>query len=278
MSGDNVTSADNQQETLYYFSGFLTGEGSVSVIMASNTKQRTGFYFTPDITISNADIALLKEVNRIMGDGNGVLSPIKGGYNLSFRGKKKVKTVLAFLERYPPLCGNLIQEKLHLMRTAMMILSQKEGRNTRLAGEEKKIERIRMLLKKLKKTGRAKEVPISHKATRNEIGHFLAGIVDAEGSMGLRRCGTYMQPYFSVAMKEEAVIDLFKRFFQIGHIYYRPASNLFHFETGKRADVSLLCDTFLQTYPVKLQKNTDRLLKLQRTLNDYTPNPRHASG
>lgn len=278
MSGDKVTSADNQQETLYYFSGFLTGEGSVSVIRASNTKQRTGFYFTPDITVSNADIALLKEVNRVLGKGSGVLSPIKGGYNLSFRGKKKVEAVLAFLERYPPICGNLIQEKLHLMHTAMTILSQKKGRNTRLQGEEKKIERIRMLLKKLKKTGQAKNVPILQKATRSEIGYFLAGVVDAEGSMGLRKCGTYMQPYFSVAMKEKAVIDLFKRFFQIGHVYYRPASNLFHFETGKRADVALLCETFLRIYPVKLQKNIDRLIKLQRTLNDYTPNPRHHVG
>lgn len=272
MSGDNVTGADNQQETLFYFSGFLTGEGSISIIRASNTKQRAGFYFTPDITISNADIALLKEANQIFGKSFGIISPIKGGYNLSFRGKKKVNDVLAFLEKYPPLCGDLIQEKLRLMRTAIEILSEKEGKNTRVHGEEKKIEHIRMLLKKLKKTGRAKKGLISYRATRDEIGHFLAGIVDAEGSMGLRKCGTYMQPYFSVAMKEKAIIDLFSRFFQIGHVYYRPTSNLFHFETGKRANVSFLCDTFLRIYPVKLQKNTDRLLKLQRTLNDYTPN------
>jgi hypothetical protein len=274
MSGDNVASADNQQETLYYFSGFLTGEGSVSIIRATNTKGRPGFYFTPDITISNADIALLRETNRNLGKSSGVISPIKGGYNLSFRGKRKVKDILEFLDRFPPICGNLIQEKLTLMKSAMTILSQKEGRNTRLQEEEKKIERIRMKLKNLKKTGYAKHVPISKSITQKEIGYFLAGVVDAEGSMGLRKCGTYFQPYFSVAMKEKAVIDLFKRFFKIGHIYYRPASNLFHYETGKKADISFLCDTFLRKYPVKIQKNTNRLIKLQRTLNDYTPNPR----
>ena len=64
MSGKKVTSADNQQETLYYFSGFLAGEGSISIIKANNTKGRSGYYYTTDITISNADKSLLKEMNR----------------------------------------------------------------------------------------------------------------------------------------------------------------------------------------------------------------------
>ena len=82
MSGDNVASeADNQQETLYYFSGFFTGEGSISLIRAKNKKGGTGFYYTPDITISNADLNLLKKMNRTIALNRGVVTPIKGGYN-----------------------------------------------------------------------------------------------------------------------------------------------------------------------------------------------------
>ena len=100
MSGKKVTSADNQQETHYYFSGFLAGEGSISIIKASNTKGRSGYYFTPDITISNADQSLLEEIDHVIGKSRGVISVIKGGFNLSFRGKDKVEIVLTFLNSY----------------------------------------------------------------------------------------------------------------------------------------------------------------------------------
>lgn len=268
MSGNNVTSADNQQETLYYFSGFLTGEGSISLIKASNTKGRTGFYYTPDITISNADRDLLKTANQIMAKGRGIITPIKGGYNLSIRGKEKVKIVLAFLERYPPICGDLIHEKLDLLIRAVEILSLKEGKNKRQVGEEEKVESIRVRLREIKKTAQAKSYIHTREMNRDEIGFFLSGLVDAEGSMGMRRCGARFQPFFSVAMREKAVIDLFREYIGFGNIYYRPVSKLYHFETGKREYVKRLCSYFLQTYPVRLKKNQDRLLQLQRILND----------
>lgn len=63
MPTDNASSADNQQETVqvpYFFTGFCCGEISCSLLRLSNRKSKTGgVYYTPDITITNADYSLL---------------------------------------------------------------------------------------------------------------------------------------------------------------------------------------------------------------------------
>lgn len=273
MSGDKVTSAVNQQETLYYFSGFLAGEGSISIIRATNKKGGTGFYFTPDITVSNSDLKLLKDFNRTIAKNIGVISSIKGGYNLSFRGREKVKTVLNFLKDYPLISGDLVNEKLLLLKKAIAILSKKGNSNRRFLKEEEKIEKLRDKLRKIKITAKvSKSFPLK-RANREKMGFFLAGIVDAEGSMGVRKCGKRLQPYFCVLMREGKIIKLLKKFFGFGNLYYRPAEKLFHFETAKRENILKLCDTFLRKYPLKLLKNRNKLENLQRSLNDHTHNP-----
>lgn len=277
MSGDKMTSADNQQETLYYFSGFLTGEGSISLIKATNKKGGTGFYYTPDLTISNSDLTLLKKINWIVAEGRGVITAIKGGYNLSFRGKEKVKTILSFLDKYPPIAGDLIRNKIFLLKMAISILSKKQNRNKRLLNEEIKIEKLRDRLKEIKKKAKINRNFCNVPFNRKEIGYFLAGIVDAEGSMGWRKSGNRRQPYFCVLMREEAIINLFRKHFGFGQKYYRPVEKLFHFETGKRENVLELCNFFLDKYPVRLQKNIERMRDLQRILNDYTPRSDAAS-
>jgi len=271
MSGDKMTSADNQQETLYYYVGFLTGEGSLSLIKATSKKGGTGFYYTPDLTISNSDLSLLKEINQIVADGRGVITSIKGGYNLSIRGKEKVKTVLCFLSKYPPLSGDLIREKIFLLRKSISILSKKKNRNKRFKNEEEKIEKIRERFREVKRTAKANKHFSNRRSNKRKIGYFLAGIVDAEGSMGLKKSRNRQQPYFCVLMREEAIIDLFQKYFGFGQKYYRLKEKLFHFETTKRKNVKLLCEFFLKEYPVKISKNKERLKKLQWFLNDYTP-------
>lgn len=272
MSGENVTNeADNQQETLYYYSGFLSGEGSISLIRATNRKGGTGFYYTPDVTISNADLHLLKKMNQVVVLGKGVTTPIKGGYNLSIRGKEKVKLVISFIDKYPPIAGDLIRDKISILKSAISILSKKQNRNKRLRNEEKKIEKLRERLRKIRKETKAKRIFLDVSANRREIGYFLAGIVDAEGSMGWRKSGNRMQPYFCVLMKEEAIINLFLKYFGFGRKYYRIKEKIFHFETGKKVNVLKLCNFFLETCPVRLNKNIGRMRNLQRILNDYTP-------
>lgn len=256
---------------MYYYCGFMVGECSICLIKAKHGNGGSGFYFTPDFTVSNADLILLKKINRVVADGGGIITPIKGGYNLSFRGKGKVQSVLMFFDRYPPICGDMIQEKLLYLRQAMNILLQKKNCNVRLPDEITMIEALRQKLKELKKNGKAGSNFPKKIISRSLTGHFLSGIVDAEGSMGFRKCGKYYQPYFTVAMREEAIIDLFQEFFGFGSKYYRPAQKLYQFETGRREYVSKLAECFLHTYPIMLSRNQKRLQKLQRILNDYTP-------
>lgn len=263
MSGNKVISADNQQETLYYFTGFLTGEGSISLIKATNKKGGSGFYYTPDLTISNADLNLLKEVNRIVAENRGVISSIKGGYNLSIRGKEKVKITLTFLKNFRPVAGNLIREKLKILAKGISILEKKTDRS--------RVEKLRKRLREIKKTAKANRNFSQLKLNRKKIGHFLAGIVDAEGSMGWRKSGDRLQSYFCVLMREETIVDLFQKYFNFGQKYYRPAEKLFHFETGKKENVLRLANFFLDECPVRLSKNIGRLENLQRILNDYMP-------
>ncbi len=266
MSGDNVSSADNQQGTLYYyFTGFIVGESSVSIIKATNKGTGQGFYFALDLTVSNADLILLKELNQVVACEKGIISPIKGGYNLSIRGKEKIKPALSFLNRFPPPAGDLFKEKLNILKKALELLSVK---NYKI----EEVEKLRQRLKDIKITAKAvKHFPVIFDV--RSVGYFLSGIVDAEGSMGWRRSGNRQQPYFCVLMREEAIIDLFIKQFGFGHKYYRPKEKLYHFETGKREDVAKLADYFLNKFPVKLAKNRQRLENLQRILNDYMPSP-----
>ncbi|PIZ24149.1 hypothetical protein COY48_04595 [Candidatus Collierbacteria bacterium CG_4_10_14_0_8_um_filter_43_86] len=86
--------AENQQETSknFYYSGFSVGELSCSILKLHNRKSKNGgIYYTPDLTISNADKKLLQDIDKVCGNNLGVITKIKGGFNLSFRGKKKVK-------------------------------------------------------------------------------------------------------------------------------------------------------------------------------------------
>jgi hypothetical protein len=278
MSGDKSSSADNQQETMYYFSGFFSGEGSISIIRATNKNGGSGFYYTPDMTISNADSILLKQINQTIFCNKGVMTPIKGGYNLSLRGKNKVIIFLDFLKKYPPLAGDLIREKLALIKKAVAILLKKGNRNKRFSGEIESIEHIRQRLRVIKKTAQAKVNLSVMRSNRAQKGFFLSGVVDAEGSMGFRKCGKRMQPYFSVAMKDKAIIDLLYAFVGIGNIYYRPPTKLFHFETAKRENIRKLCHMFLYEFPVQLSKNRKRLESIYRILNDYTRDPRQKVG
>ena len=115
----NASSADNPQEMLksnYYFSGFLAGEMSCSIIKATN-KNPKGFYYAVDLTVTNADTNLLTVVNHVVMQNRGVITPVKGASNLSARGKEKVRIALDFLERYPILIGDLAINRIIILKT-----------------------------------------------------------------------------------------------------------------------------------------------------------------
>ncbi|MBI4038328.1 LAGLIDADG family homing endonuclease, partial [Candidatus Daviesbacteria bacterium] len=221
----------------------------------------------PDITISNADLNLLKEINRIIASNLGNISLIKGGYNLKFRGKKKVERVFQFLQNYPVITGDLAKRKFELLKNILPAI----GGNSRVLDREKVIEKCREDLKDLKLNGFAEEIKDVNNFTDDKIGFFLAGIIDAEGSCGFKKSGLRLQPFFAVAMKDRKIIELIQDFLNCGNIHVRINDGLYHWETSKISDVLKVVEIFTIQYPCKLIKMKDRMENIRRMLNDYTP-------
>jgi hypothetical protein len=252
----------------FYYTGFCAGEMSCSIIKATN--KTGGYYYTPDVTVSNNDKVLLQEINRVIAQERGVISPIKGGYNLSIRGREKVKIALSFFENYPFISGDIVNSKVQILRKAMDSLSEKKQNQHRSSTQMELIEGYRSQLQEMRKTG----IPIwefnLQSISRDAIGYYLCGVADAEGSVGLKHCRDYYQPFFAVAMRDEKIVNLFKYFLKYGFLCYRPESNVFHYETGSFWDVMETVKTFTEKYPSKQQHMRSRLKKLKGILNDHT--------
>ncbi len=271
-----ASTAGNQQETInysnYYISGFCAGEMSCSVIKQTRD-YGSGFSFSPDFTVTNSDKDLLQEINSVLAQNKGIISKVKGAYNLSFRGKKKIKSIISFFAQYPFIKGELAKSRLFLLKKAYSILSQKGKSTKRIDNEVIKIEKIRDQLKKIKQTGKATNCSIKSKHhSKKAKGFFLSGVFDADGSVGLRKRDKTYQAFLAVAMKDKEIPYLFRKFFGFGYIYKRDKSNIHHFETGNRTDVYRAVETFLKKYPSRHRTKRKKLEKLYRILNDYTHN------
>lgn len=166
------------------------------------------------------------------------------------------------------------------MSNALTIL---ENRKTyrRTKREESLLEEIRSKFKNLKTSAipfykigdlesSAYSIPKTNFA-KNVIGYFLAGVFDAEGSVGIKKNGSKGQPFFAIAMKDKKVIELFKSFIGFGHIHNRPKEKMIHYEIGSKVEVLKTINMFLKDYPPKLPKMIIRMKNLRRVLNDYTP-------
>jgi hypothetical protein len=252
----------------FYYTGFCAGEMSCSIIKATN--KTGGYYYTPDVTVSNNDKVLLQEINRVIAQERGVISPIKGGYNLSIRGREKVKIALSFFENYPFISGDIVNSKVQILRKAMDSLSEKKQNQHRSSTQMELIEGYRSQLQEMRKTG----IPIwefnLQSISKDAIGYYLCGVADAEGSVGLKRRSETYQAFFSVAMKDKKIIDLFQSFFSYGYIYFRPESGVYHYTTADFRNVSKIVRIFTEVYPSKQQHMRTRLEKLKGILNDHT--------
>ncbi|MBI2463229.1 MAG: hypothetical protein HYV65_03285 [Candidatus Spechtbacteria bacterium] len=268
----NFWPSDNQQETLqvshHYYSGFFAAEMSCSVIKFRN-KHPVGHYYMPDITVTNSDRVLLEDINRIVGEDDGVISKVKGALNLSFRGKRKVKIILSFLATYPLICGDLGNERIRIMRAAVSYLDQHKGhaehrRKTIVMGVYRKA------LRRVKEEGRIKKSFSLLESSRDAVGYFLAGVIDGEGSFGWKRSNDRLEPYIAVAMKDEKIISLLKAFTGFGNTRKRK-DGLRHWETNAKSTIIAFANIFLHQYPLRHITQRKKLDKLQRTLNDYMP-------
>jgi len=272
---ENVMGAENQQETSnnFYYSGFSVGELSCSILKLHNRKSKNGgIYYTPDLTISNADKKLLHDIDKVCGNNLGVITKIKGGFNLSFRGKKKVKQLLSFFDSCPPIAGDLTQSKIEIIRNAISVI-ESERTYKRSAKTFNQLEEYREKLKAIKRSGLAEKSFMIQTRSRSDIGYFLSGIFDAEGSVGMKRSGERFQPFAAIAMKDKEIIVLFRDFLGFGNIRFRPREHVYHWEVGSISGVLKVIEVFRDKFPGKLMKMKLRMEKVRRILNDYTPIP-----
>ena len=268
---DNASRADNQQEMLksnFYFSGLMAGEMSCSIIKRKNHNPR-GHYFAIDLTVTNADKKLLTEVNRVVMHDRGLITPVKRAYNLSARGKDKVRIVLNFLGRYPILTGDLAINRIIVLRTALSYLDNHRGH----VFQDRKTEemgKLRRKLRELKIEGKVDELFDLYPSDHESLGYFLAGVIDGEGSFGFKTSGFTKEPFFVVAMKDKKIIESLRKFVDYGNVRLRK-DGVYSLEINRRNILKNVCNTFLNLYPLRHERQRTRLHTLQQLLNDYTP-------
>lgn len=265
---------DNPQETLkvrnFYYAGFCAAEMSCSVIKAANSNPVGHYYYAVDFTVSNADKNLLHKVNKVVMQKHGVISPIKGAFNLSARGKSRVKIALDFLARYPIIAGDLARSRIALLTDALQYLETHRGSHNHQA-KTGVMDAIQKELRRVKETGTASKLYRAKHVSHDAVGHFLAGVLDGEGSFGFKKSGHRQQPFLAVAMKDKEIIELFPEFLRHGNVRRRN-DGMYHYEINHKEVLKKVCTVFLTQYPLQHTRQRKRMQKLQRILNDYTRN------
>ncbi len=241
---------------------------SCSIIKATN-KNPKGFYFAVDLTVTNSDKELLTEINREVMNGRGIITPVKGAYNLSTRGKDKVRIALNFLEKYPILAGDLAKNRIILLKTALVYLTKYTTSKFQKVKTEE-MEKLRNKLRELKVDGVVDQEFELPTVDKNSLGHFLAGVIDGEGSFGFKSSGLRKQPFFAIAMKDRKIIELLQRFIGYGNVRLRK-DGVYHLEINHRDILKNVCEIFLNQYPLRQTRQRKRLMLIQQLLNDYTP-------
>jgi len=267
----NALSADNPQEMLksnYYFSGFLAGEMSCSIIKATNKNPR-GFYYAVDFTVTNADTNLLTVVNQVVMQNRGVTTPVKGASNLSARGKEKVRIALYFLLRYPILVGDLAINRIIVLKTALEYLDTHRTSRFQI-DKDVEMGKLRKKLREIKEQGIVDQEFDLQNLDRDSLGYFFSGVIDGEGSFGMKSSGLYQQPFFAIAMKDKKIIEALRDFVGHGNVRFRK-DGVYHLEINHRDILKNVCDLFLNRYPLRHARQKQRLQKIQQILNDYTP-------
>ena len=262
---------DNPQEMLksnFYFSGLIAAEMSCSIIKVTN-KKPGDYYYTVDLTVTNADRKLLGEVNRMVMNNRGVISPVKGAYNLSARGKSKVRIALNFLEMYTIPVGDIAKNRILLLKTALVYL---ENHRAHRFQKEKtiKIDELRIKLREVKVIGNVDQLFDLLSTDEDSLGYFISGVIDGEGSFGCKSSGLIQEPFFAIAMKDKKIIELISKFLNYGNVRLRK-DGVYHLEINSRTILKKVCEMFLKQYPLRHERQRKRLMLLQQLLNDYTP-------
>ena len=171
----NALSADNPQEMLksnFYFSGLLAAEMSCSIIKATNRNPK-GYYYAIDLTVTNADKNLLNQVNKVVMKNRGIITPVKGAYNLSARGKERVRIALDFLGDYPILTGDLAKNRILILKKALLYL-QKYRTHKFQKEKTKEMDKWRNKLREIKNDGIVDQKFGLQSIDKKSLGYYFA--------------------------------------------------------------------------------------------------------
>ena len=267
----NALSADNPQEMFehkFYFSGLLAAEMTCSIIKATN-KNPKGFYYAIDLTVTNADKRLLQKVNSVVMKNHGIITSVKGAYNLSARGKEKVSIALNFLKEYPILVGDLAKNRIIILETALGYLYTHKGHSFQ-KDKHRKMGVLRKKLRDIKEKGMVDQKFDLEDFSKKSLGNFFSGVIDGEGSFGVKSSGFYKEPFFAIAMKDKKIIESLRNFVEYGNVRLRK-DGVYHLEINNRNVLKNICDMFLNQYPLKHKRQKSKLKLIKQLLNDYTP-------
>ena len=178
----------------------------------------------------------------------GVITPVKGAYNLSARGKQRVQLALNFLERYPIPTGDLAKNRIVLLKSALAYLQDHQGHKFH---EEKTVamDSLRRKLRELKTVGTVDQSYDLQTTDTESLGHFFAGVIDGEGSFGMKSSGLRQQPFFAIAMKDKKIIEALRDFVGHGNVRLRK-DGVYHLEVNHRSVLKNICVMFLYQYPL----------------------------
>jgi hypothetical protein len=180
------------------------------------------------------------------------------------RGKEKVRLILDYFDSFPIIVGDLAQSRLLILREAFDLQSQ-TGRTKRSPATEAAMEQYRALLQQIKKSGQPYQEFERIYADHESVRQFLAGIVDAEGSIGFKKHGRTNEPFFAVAMKDKKIVELFPEFLGFGTIRHR-GDGLYHYEVNRASDVLKAIKVFISL--CKHEETKARMEQVKRILND----------
>ena len=134
----------------------------------------------------------------------------------------------------------------------------------------REMEKLRKKLRDIKESGIVDQKFDLRFIRKEYLGHFFAGVVDGEGSFGAKSSGYAEQPFFAIAMKDRKIIESLKDFVGYGNVRLRK-DGVYHLEINHRDVLKNICDMFLNQYPLRHERQKNRLQLLQQLLNDHTP-------
>ena len=167
-----------------------------------------------------------------------------------------MRIALDFLEQYSILAGDLAKNRIILLKNALMYLT--DHKTSKFQKEKTvEMEKLRVKLKELKFSGVVDQEFDLPATNKNFLGHFLAGVIDGEGSFGFKSSGLRKQPFFAIAMKDRKIIELLQKFIGYGNVRLRK-DGVYHLEINHRTILKNVCEMFLNQYPLRQTRQRKR--------------------